>query len=216
MIELTGACLTLARVKQFSGIPVLVRSVLEAYVDLRCLSLDPKYLESIELKMATEYFELYKSIAESKEPDCIEMAKHNHGTIAQIKADIQYLESNRGAKRYGAKRRFELAKLEHVFPVIWNELSVATHNNPRELLERHVARTASTHIGIYAPTHPRAETHALMLSEWLCDAADIMRNRYAKSTLSNLEAMQTYASAYELLYGEPPPKRQPPSGSGAA
>src|SRR5690348_6092029 len=62
-IEQTGGCLALAREGQITSIPILARSLLEAWIDFRCLSADPNYADCIEAKHDKEWIKVFEAAA---------------------------------------------------------------------------------------------------------------------------------------------------------
>jgi hypothetical protein len=62
-IEKIGGCLALAREGQLTSIPILARTILEAWMDFRCLAADPNYVEYIEAKHDEKWVKVFDAAA---------------------------------------------------------------------------------------------------------------------------------------------------------
>jgi hypothetical protein len=60
LLALTDDIFTLMNINQYSSVEILMRSVLETYIELRCVLEDKEYLESLELNAQLERRKYYK------------------------------------------------------------------------------------------------------------------------------------------------------------
>lgn len=139
IIELTGSCILLIEHGLMAAVPVILRSILEAYVDLHNLIEDPRYGYSMEISdlegslviMKEEIFGSNKYLsgdAKSKQK-CLQHKQ-------RIEGDLKALRS-RGHKYMSIKKRFEKAGMLDEYKSIYTILSSETHNNLIALIKRH-------------------------------------------------------------------------------
>jgi hypothetical protein len=138
IIELSSSLIPLLNSEHFSAIPVLLRSILEAYVDLENLCRDPKYGYSLEIKYLIENLKFLKEARNEKNaylniiaqaPDCEER-------ISKMEAEINRL-IQLGYKDLNRFERFSKAGMKNEYRTIYNWLCCASHNDYRALRDRH-------------------------------------------------------------------------------
>lgn len=140
IIELSSSLKPLYLSEHYSSVPIILRSLLEAYVDLDNLSKDPKYGYSLELSYLEESLKFLK---EAKSDQNIYMTiiaeKPNLDVrIDNFKKEIATLKS-KGYKNINKLKKFQKANLENEYRTIYNMLCCAAHNNYRSLRDRHMS-----------------------------------------------------------------------------
>lgn len=140
VIELSSSLIPLVKTEHFSVIPVVLRSILEAYVDLENLCKDPKYGYSLEIKYLAENLKFLK-----------EARNENNAYLEKIAQEPDYeeriseMEAERsrliklGYKDLNRFERFSKAGMENEYRTIYNWLCCASHNDYRALRDRHFA-----------------------------------------------------------------------------
>lgn len=139
IIELTGAVIALVDQRLTTGVPVLLRSTLEAYVDLQNLIDAPTYGYALELGHIKEWINLLNeaktgrneylaSINESPDLD----ARITEWTNQKIALE------RRGHRSLKIYQKFQRAGMEKEYKSLYNSLCCDAHNNLRALVDRHV------------------------------------------------------------------------------
>lgn len=139
IIELSSSVKELYVAGHFSAIPVVLRTILEAYVDLRNLCMDPKYGYSLTINSSKESIKFLKAAKDDKnvyarmiarDPD---IDKH----ISDYEQQIESLKG-KGSKGLTIKDKFDKADMQDEYLTIYNMLCAATHNDIRALRARHI------------------------------------------------------------------------------
>lgn len=139
LIELSGSCVALARAKAFVGIPILARTCLEAFVDLKNLLADDAYINHLEVKRGKEWIKILDEAQGganayvagiANDPEFVANRREYEAALAAA--------TNAGGKDLTARDRFDRAGHIQEYRTLYNFLSAETHNNGRALLRRHV------------------------------------------------------------------------------
>src|SRR3989304_6690450 len=148
VIELSSSLIPLLATEHFSAIPVVLRSILEAYVDLENLCKDPKYGYSLEIKYLAESLKFLKE-AKNEKNEYLEIIAH----ASDYDERVSKMEAERnrliqlGYKDMNRFERFSKAGMENEYRTIYNWLCCASHNDYRALRDRHFT------IGELGPTY---------------------------------------------------------------
>lgn len=173
IIELTGSIIVLLNKRMASGVPILLRAILEAYVDLVNLLRNKQYGYHLEASYRKEFLKVLEEAKRGKneylagiaeKPDLDEI-------ISKWRKEQKKLES----KGYSALKQFDKFKradMEKEYSSIYNLLCSDAHNNLRSLIKRHAEwgaqdflvvvykayspEDSATHIGINAEILVRA------------------------------------------------------------
>ena len=138
VLELTSSCILLIDKRLLPGVPVLLRAVLEAYVDLVNLAKSPRYSYSIELNYLREWRKLLEEAKAGKNEylSDISEAPGLDARIAQIRKEEARLKSE-GHKVLKISDKFIHAGMQKEYNSLYNSLCCDSHNNLRSLLYRH-------------------------------------------------------------------------------
>lgn len=138
IIELSSSLSPLLISGHYSAIPVVLRSILEAYVDLENLCKDPKYGYSLEIKYLIENLKFLKETRNEKNAylDIIAQAPDYEKRFSDMEAEKERL-INLGYKDLNRFERFSKAGMENEYRTIYNWLCCASHNDYRVLRDRH-------------------------------------------------------------------------------
>jgi hypothetical protein len=139
IIELTGSSIILVDRKLIAGVPILLRAILEAYVDLLNLVRDPKYGYQLHFGYVKEWLKLLDEAKTGKSEYLMAISKDAalDGTIAEWKAQKDKLEAA-GYKGLTIEGKFKAAGMEKEYRSIYNSLCSDSHNNLRSLIGRHI------------------------------------------------------------------------------
>jgi len=139
ILELGGSLIPLLDTEHYSTIPVILRSILEAYVDLENLCKDPKYGYSLEIKTLVEGLKFLREARNEKNVylGMIAEAPDLDERLSEMEAEKIRLISL-GYKDLNKFERFSKAGMENEYKTIYNWLCCASHNDYRALRERHL------------------------------------------------------------------------------
>lgn len=139
IIELSSSIKVLYQSDHFTAIPVLLRTILEAFVDLCNLCQDPKYGYSLIMNSQHESLRFLKAAQNDQNvyANMIAQDPNIDEQIASFEAKIDVLKKN-GNKRLKVRERFEKADMGDEYQTIYNMLCTASHNDIRALRTRHL------------------------------------------------------------------------------
>lgn len=137
ILELTTSFVVLINNNLLTGASILVRSILEAYVDLENLSHEKSYLKDMEVSFAKQWLIILNAASRgnpyleslSKAPDLAEAIKKWEKKKAELESE--------GGRDLLQLEKFEKAGLENEYRSIYNDLCSKSHNNLRALFDRH-------------------------------------------------------------------------------
>lgn len=138
IVELTTSLIVLLDKSLGAGVPVLVRSLMEAYIDLVNLINNPKYGYGLEIKYCSEWLKVLEDAKRGRNPFLKEISNLENldQALTEISERQKQLE-----KEYKAPRvidRFESAGMKDEYRSIYNFLCCHSHNDFRSLIDRHV------------------------------------------------------------------------------
>ena len=139
LIELTGSACILIKDGVGIGIPILLRSAVEAHLDFANLALDRNYgyvLRASELK---EWIKLLKESKNGLNPIFKDISdlSDTENTLNQWEKELRDLQE-RGYKPLNVFEKFDRANLGPLYHSVYNILCCYSHNNLRALKARHV------------------------------------------------------------------------------
>lgn len=139
ILELSSSLIPLLESEHYSSIPVILRSILEAYVDLENLCKDPTYGYSLEIKSLIENIKFLKEARNEKNVylGIIAEAPDFEERLSKLETEKSRLIGF-GYKDLNKFERFSKAGLENEYKTVYNWLCCASHNDYRILSERHL------------------------------------------------------------------------------
>lgn len=139
MIELTGSLIILVENKLITGVPVLLRSILEAHIDLHNLAENATYGYSLELSYIKEWLKILQEAKAGKNEYLISIssAPSLDASISDWQKKKQQLEA-KGYRPLRIEQKFQRAGMEKEYRSIYNSLCADAHNNLRSLIDRHI------------------------------------------------------------------------------
>ena len=145
IIEFSSTIKELYTSGHHSAIPIILRSMMEAFVDLKNLCQDPKYGYSLTINSRNESLRFLKAAKENpqvyselkaRDPD---FEQH----IISLKNEVDDLK-NKGNKALNIRDKFEKVCMAHEYQTTYSMLCTATHNDMRSLIERHMVIDSDT------------------------------------------------------------------------
>ena len=209
LFELTASCLILIAFKVTTGLPILIRGVLEAYVDLINLCKDPTYINFMQASYFKEWLRILNEAATSQNPNL-------RGT-AQLKTlpyKIKFMQTEReGLKQKGYKvlsveDRFKKAEMGAEYRSTYNILCCYSHNNMRSLVD--VNTNADGEISLIISDKASSIKDIPYYVELLCDYfinASCQIHKFLDSSVYG-EIVELKNEMYELIAQARPENRE--------
>ncbi len=148
VLETASACITLLKANECSALPVLLRSLLEAYVDLVNLCRCPEYIFRMQAAFLNEQSRVLKVAIDSGDTNpylealAAESGIHDHAQ--KVEKDLHELKT-RGLGPLKIKERFEKAELTEMYESVYALLCQHSHNNLNILERRHLEISNDDH-----------------------------------------------------------------------
>ncbi len=140
LVEIASGCKALLEKNAFVGIPILLRSMFEADIDLANLMKYPDYSKRMHASFFKEKLRLTKEAASSKFNPFLTVVSASHNPAEDLKETQD--EINRlAAEKHGPidiRCRAELAGKLDEYLSVYNMLCLDTHNNIRSLEDWHL------------------------------------------------------------------------------
>jgi hypothetical protein len=142
LLELATACKALLEKKALVGIPVLLRSMFEADIDLTNLMKISDYYKCMNASFLKEKLRLTKEAASSRPSPFLEAVRKNRDSkkdLRKAQAELDRLTKEKNGP-INIRCRAELAGKLDEYLTNYNMLCLDTHNNIRSLEEWHVEK----------------------------------------------------------------------------
>lgn len=139
MSELVRSACILLRQDAGTGVPILLRSFVEAHVDFLNLAEDRKYGYHLHAAWLKEWIKLFREAGAKSNPFLKGFAEVADRQIVLSKWEDELRElKDKGYVPLSHKEKFIRARLEDVYTSVYNLLCCESHNNIRALTSRHV------------------------------------------------------------------------------
>ncbi len=141
ILEIIMSCLTLEKGQQLITIPILLRSLSEAYLDLVNLINDESYYDRMLATFLEEEIRLLKNIKNSlgneSNPFLVNASDAPVEELQESETRLGQLKKE-GKKPIKILDKFKLAGLESVYQSVYWNLCNDSHNNISALVSRHI------------------------------------------------------------------------------
>ncbi|HUU84137.1 MAG TPA: DUF5677 domain-containing protein [Phycisphaerae bacterium] len=139
MLELLGSACVLIREDIPVGVPILLRTAIEAYLDFVNLVKDRKYGYYMRAAELREWTKILREAQTGENPFLARIARvpKLKDVLTQCDADLEKLK-NDGFTPLGQKDKFDKAEAKPVYRSVYNFLCCHSHNNMRALVSRHI------------------------------------------------------------------------------
>lgn len=139
LIELTGSACILVQETVGIGVPILLRSAVEAHLDFANLAADRCYGYQLRASELKEWIKLLKESKDGLNPFLKEISDFpDTGKILDKWEQEQEELSGKGYKPLTVYEKFDKANLEPIYRSVYNILCSHSHNNLSALQARHV------------------------------------------------------------------------------
>jgi hypothetical protein len=196
-IEQTGGCLALARTGQTTSIPILARSILEAWIDFRCLAADQHYVEHLEAKHDKEWLKVFDAAGNNN----VYLSKLGaEPTVIAERERIQRDTADRaarGIRPLQAVERFRRANKAELYYSVYNFLCAEAHNDARALIGRHIQsdENGDPRLTLYRDDAPYVETSLLEAHDVLSEMTETVCNRFNVQEPDRQRVQATFEAA---------------------
>ncbi|MBB3567595.1 DUF5677 domain-containing protein [Rhizobium sp. BK491] len=140
IIEQSGSIIIILCKKKSAGVDVILRSIFEAYVDLKALLGDPGYIHNMNAAFYHEWLRLFKNESSSK---IIEENDDIRQMLTEYETELAELKKN-GHRPLTNQDRIKRADLPKEWLITYNILCSESHNNLRSLMDRHMDMSSGT------------------------------------------------------------------------
>lgn len=131
IFEFAGSCILLISSKQIIGIPILLRSIIDAYVDLVNLIQDPKYGCHLRVSFLKQSIQLHNKA--KKEHPSVTLISDSE--LEQMEHEIKLLR-NKGCTELTVEQRFKDIHIKN--RLLYSIFCCDSHNNLISLTQRHI------------------------------------------------------------------------------
>lgn len=193
IMEQTQDAITLQQAGKHATLDIILRSTLEAFVDLVNLCRDDTYLGHMQASFHEQWIKLAEQGVAAGNPFLKDF--HNDPKAAaqldEHKADLAALSDTPPLSVY---ERFRRVGMEDAYRSVYNSLCNETHNNIRALVSRHL-RVEGNNLEVVVFDEPGAESLASSLSSFngiLVQSSVIIHTYFkteARETISALADM---------------------------
>ena len=143
IVEMAYSCMILLKKGQFIGLPILLRSMLEGFVDLVSICKEENYLKNMQAAYYYDQRRFFKYAIEGgqENPFLADLAKDKKlpEAFESARRDLAALEEE-GFPKLQIYERFKQAELENLYTSIYCLLCRETHNNLSSLEKRHLTQ----------------------------------------------------------------------------
>lgn len=139
MLELHGSICVLIREDIAVGVPILLRTVVEANLDFTNLANDKKYGYHLRAAESKEWIKILREARKGDNPFLAGIAAtpNLYQTLSEWEAEFAKLKQE-GYSPLRQNEKFAKASLDPVYKSVYNFLCCHSHNNLRALVSRHV------------------------------------------------------------------------------
>lgn len=139
IIELTDNTLYLLNSGRMTAVKIILRSILDAHIDIINLISDPHYLDQMQASYHKESLKPLKAglTGENSYAEA-HLNQKIFGNAAAYHREQLACYKKRGVEPMNVFKRFEKAGKQALYPLVYNALSAESHNNLKALSARHV------------------------------------------------------------------------------
>lgn len=171
ILETAQSCIILLRAGDDTAIPIITRSLLDAFIDLAILAKNPEHENNILANELKEREKLYsrslRSNGENEFLDALSKVDGLDKILAEIRKEKAELKEA-GFEPLQAENRFEMAGFGDMYPSVFASLSEHVHNNLKVLKGRFLYSTVNGAKLRYSTK--LADDEMIMYISTICDA----------------------------------------------
>ncbi len=138
ILELTTSIIILLENKIYTGIPILLRSALEGFVDLINFTNNYDYMHQLSFDCLNQWMKILNA-AKNGNSNLVNFSQDKAmlcDAISQSQSELDSLKQ-KGIKNITTEKKFENAEMKDSYDSHYNRLCCDAHNNIRSLIDRH-------------------------------------------------------------------------------
>lgn len=168
ILEQNCSAIALRAAGSYAGIKQILRSNLEAYVDLCNLLRDSRYIDNLKFEYHRQWIKLAKAGIQG-DNDFLASFRDNQDVRDLLDRHGENLRALRkkGVKKKMIEQKFEDAGLMDVYRSVYNSLSAEGHNDLRALVSRHFFKVEGGDVQIRLFEPPSREAVASTVDQFL-------------------------------------------------
>lgn len=174
IVQLCGGCLAMARTEHTAGIPVLLRSMFEALIDLDNLVHDADFHERMDAANLDPFLKLLRTCPTNPLMAGLDQ-KHDIPTItAEFQAELDGLRARKRGQKDLRSRCIDVGR-ENEYTSIYTLLCLDAHNNITALIDRHVSEGESRTLQVdaFGDGSPFSLARRVFMAiGWMLESAD--------------------------------------------
>ncbi len=180
IVQLCGGCLALAKTEHSAGVPILLRSLYEAVVDLDNLVRDPDYRERME---AANLVQFLKVLEASPSNPLLAGLAERHDLVAlktELSSQLEDLHSRRRGQM-DFRARCEAVSRGNEYKSIYLLLCLDAHNNVTSLFDRHLSgrESGQVEVSVFGDGNPVGlATRVSMGVGWMLQSAEFVHGAF--------------------------------------
>lgn len=157
ILEVAGSINVLVEEKHTTSVPILLRTLLEAFASLRCCCIDPEHFKVMGAGFLVQKRRLLKSALENPDNPYLKplaRASDLEKDIAEIERQTAELEE-KGTKAINIYQEFKKGDLLAEYHSLYWILCMQAHNNVSALEDRHLEKDGETYeVTMYKEENP--------------------------------------------------------------
>lgn len=149
ILEIARSCLALGKAEQLVAIPILLRSVSEAYADLINLICDDSYYQSMSAIFYKEEIRLLKNIIKDRtNPTLMSISDDPDEELGKSEKELEKLKANDQGP-IDISTKFKKAGLNDMYQLVYWRLCQHSHNNIRALINQYIQKKGEAYEVIF-------------------------------------------------------------------
>lgn len=192
IIELSHSCSILMREKVISGVPILLRTALEAYADFRSLSEDDKYVNFMSASHIKEWLRVLEEAKKNENPYLGKISKETNleEVYDQNKKEMEKLIENKYSP-LNHFERFDKAGMAQEYRSFYNSLCSHSHNNIRALYDRYTQIEGNDFTVVFykEPEQHDIDVYSTTLCDILINMSLAIHKFFDSGLLSDIESL---------------------------
>jgi len=139
IVEYSDNMFVLLKKEKLVGMPLVLRSMLEAFVDLKNLCNEKTYGYHLQASNLKEWLKVSREAGKLENPylDGLAAAKGFDDQVSEWKAELKGLK-DKGYPPLRQDEKFLMADMDNEYRSLYNYLCAYSHNNIRALTDRHI------------------------------------------------------------------------------
>lgn len=193
LVESAGSVAILRENSRFAGVTAIVRSALDAFVDIKNLLSEPEYWRHLDAADSIEWKKVLEAASVPGNDYLVGLSGSPRFPANRQKVAAKVAAyAKAGIAKLSPEERFEKAKLTAEYQALYSMLSADSHNNTSALKTRHTRQEGDeTLLELYSGKGSYADSVLLSLAEMIMFTTEDLHERFGegKETVAGIRAM---------------------------